>query len=76
MRATDLAILTQVMETHARNCDRYFGQVVVPNSPDYLGNTSARAGCDLGQLANRSLLLGGRDLCTLARQQVLEVNLT
>ena len=35
------------METHARNWDQFLGQVVVPNSPDYLGNTSARGGCDL-----------------------------
>ena len=41
VRATDLPILTWVSKTQARNCDRFFGQVVVPNSPDYLGNTSA-----------------------------------
>ena len=32
--ATELPIPTQVMETQARNCDTFLGQVVVLNSPD------------------------------------------
>jgi hypothetical protein len=33
MRATDLPIPTQVMETQARNCDEFLRQVVVLDSP-------------------------------------------
>ncbi len=58
VRATDLTIPTWVMETCARNCDKFFGQVVVSNSPDWLGSTRARGGCDLCTLAPGVSLLG------------------
>jgi hypothetical protein len=47
VRATNLPFPAWVTNTQVRNCDKFFGQVVVSNSANCLGGASARGGCDL-----------------------------